>query len=57
MLILIPEGIRMDAREYWKLFIETGAPEVYMMYTQALKSEETYVPEHPGVGSEGQRLQ
>ena len=57
MLILIPEGIRMDAREYWKLFIETGAPEVYMMYTQALKSEETYVPEHSSSGAAGQQLQ
>lgn len=47
----------MDAKEYWKLFLETGAPELYMMYTQALKSEASYVSEHPGLGVEGHRLQ
>ena len=57
MLILIPEGIWMDAKEYWQLFLETGAPEIYMMYTQALKSEGSYVPEHHSLGAESQRLQ
>ena len=47
----------MDAREYWKLFLETGAPEIYMMYTKALQTEETHVPEHHSAGSESQRLQ
>jgi hypothetical protein len=47
----------MDSQEYWQLFMETGAPEIYMMYTKALKSEGTYVPEHHGPGAEGQRLQ
>lgn len=47
----------MDAKEYWKLFLETGAPEVYMMYTQALKTEGRYVSEHNGFGTESQRLQ
>ena len=47
----------MDAKEYWQLFLETGAPEVYMMYTQALKSEGNYVPEHQSIGAESQRLQ
>lgn len=47
----------MDATEYWKLFLETGAPEVYVMYTQALKAEGAYVPENSGVGIAGQRLQ
>ena len=46
----------MDSTEYWQLFIETGAPEVYMMYTQARKSEETYVPEHSSSGAAGQQL-
>ena len=47
----------MDAREYWQLFLETGAPEVYMMYTKALKTEEIHVPEHLSAGPESQRLQ
>ena len=47
----------MDAAEYWKLFMETGRPEVYVMYTQSLRAEEAYVPENPGAGTAGQRLQ
>lgn len=47
----------MDAAEYWKLFMETGRPEVYVMYTQALKAEGAYVPENPGAGTASQRLQ
>lgn len=47
----------MDAKEYWQLFLETGAPEVYMMYTRVLKAEEKHVPEHQSIGIESQRLQ
>lgn len=57
MSILISEGMRMDAKSYWQLFLETGAPEIYMMYTRALKSEERYVSEHHCLGAEGKRLQ
>ena len=47
----------MDAKAYWQLFLETGAPEVYLMYTKAIKSEDCNVPEHHCVGIESQRLQ
>ena len=47
----------MNAAEYWKLFIEHGAQEMYVLYSQALKSEEAYVPENLGVGASDQRLQ
>ena len=47
----------MDAAEYWKLFMESGRPEVYIMYAQALKTEGDYVPENAGVGIADQRLQ
>lgn len=50
-------GMRMDAKEYWQLFLETGAPEVYMMYTRTLKTEGSHVPEHHSPGAESQRLQ
>lgn len=52
-----PGGDGMDSRDYWQLFLETGAPELYMMYSQAQKTEESYVPEHLGAGIESQRLQ
>lgn len=27
----------MDAQNLWELFLETGAPEVYLMYREALQ--------------------
>lgn len=47
----------MDAKEYWQLFLETGAPEVYIMYAKVLKSEGSHVLEHHSLGFESQRLQ
>lgn len=47
----------MDAKEYWRLFLETGAPELYLMYAQAAKSEGAYVSDHNCAGTADQRLQ
>ncbi|MBQ7415627.1 MAG: hypothetical protein IJW14_01155 [Oscillospiraceae bacterium] len=47
----------MDSKNYWQLFLETGAPELYLMYSNALKMEETHVPERSGAGAEGHGLQ
>lgn len=47
----------MEATEYWKLFMESGRPEVYIMYAQALKTEGSYVSENAGAGPTDQRLQ
>lgn len=33
----------MNAQDYWNLFLDTGAPEAYLMYSQLAKSEETHV--------------
>lgn len=46
----------MDAKEYWQLFLETGAPEVYMLYTGALKTEGSHVPKDHSAGAESQRI-
>ena len=51
------EGMEMNANDYWKLFLETGAPEAYLSYAQALKMEKDYVPDHQGVSSAGNGLQ
>jgi hypothetical protein len=40
----------MQAQDYWKIFLETGAPEVYLMYNQARRMEETDVSDHQGSG-------
>ena len=33
----------MDTRDYWQLFIETGAPEIYLMYASRNRAEDAYV--------------
>ena len=47
----------MNSREYWQLFMETGAPEAYLMYSKQLKSEANYVYDDPGHCPESNRLQ
>lgn len=47
----------MRSSEYWKIFLETGAPEAYLSYSMALKMENTYVSDHERSCAEGNRLQ
>ena len=47
----------MQAQDYWKIFLETGAPEVYVMYNQARRMEEADVSDHQGSGVAGVGLQ
>ncbi len=47
----------MDASDYWRLFLETGAPEMYLMYSRALKMEAGNVSDHTGPGAAGHGLQ
>ena len=42
--------------DYWKIFMETGAPEVYLMY-KATQTEEHDVSEHSGHRPAGHGLQ
>ena len=47
----------MKANDYWQLFLETGAPEAYLLYSKLLKSEEGHVSDHPGYRASGHGLQ
>lgn len=47
----------MNAENFWQLFMDTGAPEMYLLYQQALKSEENHVSDHPGHRPAGYGLQ
>ena len=38
----------MKASDYWQLFLETGAPEAYLLYSKQLKMEGKHVPDDPG---------
>ena len=47
----------MNSKDYWQLFLETGAPEAYLMYSSKLKSEANYVYDDSGHRPESNRLQ
>lgn len=47
----------MKAADYWQLFLETGAPEAYLMYSKQLKSEGNHVFDDPGYRPESLGLQ
>ena len=46
----------MKANDYWQLFMETGAPEAYLIY-KAMKTEGKDVSDHPGDRPESHGLQ
>lgn len=47
----------MKKEEYWSLFLATGSPEAYLLYNQAKRMENSYVPDHESTGASGDRLQ
>lgn len=47
----------MNAQDYWNIFMDTGAPEMYLLYNQARRMEEQHVFNDPGTCSAGLRLQ
>ncbi len=47
----------MEAREYWKAFLDSGIPEYYLLYNKARKLEEAYVSDNTGAGAESVTLQ
>lgn len=38
----------MEAREYWKAFLDSGIPEYYLLYNKARKLEESHVFDNTG---------
>ena len=46
----------MTAENYWQLFLETGAPEMYLLYHKALKMEGSNVSDHTGNRAPGNGL-
>ena len=47
----------MNARDYWNFFLETGAPEYYLLYQNALKMEAPDVSDDSGHRAAGYGLQ
>lgn len=46
----------MNAADYWNIFIETGLPEAYMLYSKA-KKVEANVSDNKSTCTAGNRLQ
>lgn len=46
----------MKAQDYWQVFLETGAPEMYLLYNKALKMESGHVFNDSGVSVAGDQL-
>ena len=47
----------MDSSHYWQLFIETGAPEMYLLYNKVRRMEVQNVLDNKGFGAQGHELQ
>ncbi len=47
----------MNADMMWQMFLETGAPEMYLLYNKARKMEESHAFDDPGIGVEGNSIQ
>lgn len=47
----------MDSTELWQLFLDTGAPEAYLLYSKALRMEKSHVSDNEGLGSANHGLQ
>ena len=47
----------MKSQELWKLFEETGAPELYLMYTDARKMENANATDNASACSTRSKLQ
>ena len=47
----------MNAEAFWQLFLETGAPEAYMLYNKARRMESSHVFDNSGISPSGHGLQ
>lgn len=46
----------MNAQDYWQVFLETGAPEMYLLYQKAQKMESLHVFNDSGFGVKSNEL-
>lgn len=46
----------MDSQNFWQLFMETGAPEMYLLYTNARKQELTNALKSSGISRKNDTL-
>lgn len=47
----------MDAQNCWQMFLETGAPEFYLLYNKARRMEDVNVLDGTSLGAESYGVQ
>lgn len=47
----------MNAQNFWQMFLDTGSPEIYLLYSRAKKMEDLHVLDDQGLGFAGNELQ
>ena len=47
----------MDSKDYWQIFLETGAPEFYLLYNNARKMEKSHVLDYSGPCAQSYNVQ
>ena len=47
----------MNAADYWTIFVETGLPEAYLLYSRAKRMEAKHVSDNNCTCLAGDRLQ
>ncbi len=47
----------MNAELFWQVFLETGAPEAYLMFQKMRRMEDGNVSDNQGTGAQAYRLQ
>ncbi len=47
----------MEKKDYWQLFLETGAPELYMLYSRERRMENSHVSDNQSAGAACDGLQ
>ena len=47
----------MDVAAYWQMFLDTGAPEAYLLFRTTSKTEGAYVPDDSGHRPESHGVQ
>ncbi len=47
----------MEPKQLWQFFLDTGAPEAYLLYCRALKEATSDVSDRSGAGPAGDGLQ
>jgi len=50
-------GMKMLAKDYWQIFLDTGAPEFYLLYNNARKMEKPNVFDDTWLGASDNTIQ